>query len=188
MIVECWGVVNDVRVDFVPVEGRPGYWMGYAPRVKGTQHIQIWAKNHLGAVGYLQHQAVLVFETETVARILLAPYAVTLIDPTGSKIVSRGGNSVMDAANIIFGEKRNISIMVKSLEKKEFDIEKATYILRRGDEIEASGDCSEFTSNFKEHVLTALIEPKAKSSNYILEFHYTINPEELCYPVSLRVC
>lgn len=188
MIVKCWGIVNDTRVDFVPVDDRPGYWMGYAPRVKGLQHIQIWAQNDIGAVGYLNYQALLIFDTTTVAKIILAPYAVSLIDPAGSKIVSRGGNSVMDSAIVKLGEKRNVSILVKSVEKKEFDIEKATYILKRGDEIEDSGECSDYTTNHKEHVLSALIEPKAKSSNYILEFYYTINPEELCYAVNIRVC
>lgn len=188
MIIKCWGVVNDTKIDFVPVEGRPNYWMGYAPRVKGLQHIQIWAQNDVGAIGYLDYQAILIFDTEITAKILLAPYAVSLIDPAGSKIVSRGGYSVMDTTMMQLGEKRNVSILVKSIDKKEFDIEKASYILRRGDEIEAEGECSDDTTNFKEHVLSALIEPQAKSSNYILEFHYTINPEELCYAVNLRVC
>lgn len=188
MITKVWGVVNGDKVDFSPVEGYDGYWCGYAKRVKGLQSIQVWAQNDLGSIGYLNYQVILKYKTETVAEILLAPYAISLVDPIGSGIISRGCDGVLDIARIKLGEKRNISIRVKSVEKKEFEIDKATYILRRGDEIEDSGECSDSTTNFKEHILTALIEPKAISSNYILEFHYTINPEELCHQVIIRVC
>lgn len=79
MVVRVWGVVNDTRVDFKPVEGRPNYWEGYAPRSKDLQNIEIWAENESGARGHLRCSVGIQWHAVTQVRLVLCPYVVSLI-------------------------------------------------------------------------------------------------------------
>lgn len=80
MIVRVWGEVNSTVVEFEQIPERPGYWEGYAPRVRGLQEIEIWAENHKGARGYFKGTVMLKWETPTKARLFLAPYAIHLLE------------------------------------------------------------------------------------------------------------
>lgn len=79
MIVAVWGIVNEERVDFHPLRGRPSYWEGYAKSAHGLQDIQIWAKTDSGSIGYLDCTVLIKWTGETTARLLLAPYKVKMI-------------------------------------------------------------------------------------------------------------
>lgn len=90
MIVRVWGVVNRTEVEFTPVSDRPSYWEGYAPRAKDFyQNLEIWAKNDLGAIGYLKCSIVIKEWSPTTVQLLLAPYAVEVIE---NILISKGGN------------------------------------------------------------------------------------------------
>lgn len=80
MIVRVWGTINSKELDFIPIPDRPGYYEGYGPKKKGFyQDIEIWAKNHLGAVGHLACQVVVREWSPTTVRLILAPYSVRLL-------------------------------------------------------------------------------------------------------------
>lgn len=79
MITRVWGVVNAVEVEFKPVEGKDGYWEGYAPRVPGYQNVEIWAQNNEGRIGRLKCQALISYHTETIVRLVVIPYHVQLL-------------------------------------------------------------------------------------------------------------
>lgn len=78
MITRVWGVVNSTDIEFSPVEGRDGYWEGYAPRVPGYQNVEIWAQNDEGRIGTLKCQALISYHTETTVRLIILPYYVQL--------------------------------------------------------------------------------------------------------------
>lgn len=80
MIVRVWGTVNSAEVEFAPVKGRPDYWEGLAPQVPGLQDIEIWAENDKGARGHLQCQVLVEYHTHTMARLLILPYVVQLLE------------------------------------------------------------------------------------------------------------
>ncbi len=80
MIVRVWGVVNNTEVEFERIPEKPGYWEGYAPRVRGFQEIEVWAENDRGGRGHWNGQVVLEWHTPTRVRLFLAPYSVHLLD------------------------------------------------------------------------------------------------------------
>lgn len=76
MIKRVWGVVNNTDVEFTPINGKPDYYEGYAPRMKGLQDIEIWAENHKGARGHLKCQVMVEWFSITTARLVIAPFFV----------------------------------------------------------------------------------------------------------------
>ena len=91
-----------------------------------------------------------------------------------------------DTLSMTFGERRNINILVNSIDKHEFDVSNATYILKLGDVIEDSGKCTLITHSPCSTEIVALIEPRAKRARYTLEIWYTINPEKFVYYLDIR--
>lgn len=85
------------------------------------------------------------------------------------------------------GEKKYVCISVKSTCKKPFDVTSAKYILKNGDQKEASGDCEISKRNDQETVLSALIQPMIKGATYTLEYTYEIPPEILIHEVKVTV-
>lgn len=85
------------------------------------------------------------------------------------------------------GEKKYVCISVKSTCKKPFDVTSAKYILKNGDQKEASGDCEISKRNDQETVLSALIQPMIKGETYTLEYTYEIPPEILKHEVKVQV-
>ena len=85
------------------------------------------------------------------------------------------------------GEKKYVCISVKSTCKKPFDVTSAKYILKNGDQKEASGDCEISKRNDQETVLSALIQPMIKGATYTLEYNYEIPPEILIHEVKVTV-
>lgn len=79
MITRVWGIVNSTEVEFHPVEDRPGYYEGIAPRAKYYQDIEIWVENHLGTKGHLHYQVLIKEYTPTTTKLLLVPYRVRLM-------------------------------------------------------------------------------------------------------------
>ena len=85
------------------------------------------------------------------------------------------------------GEKKYVCISVHSTCGKPFDITSAKYILYKGEEKEASGQCEITKKNDTETVLSALIQPMAKNATYTLEYNYEIPPEILIHEIRVKV-
>lgn len=79
MITRVWGIVNSEEIEFTSIPDRPSYYEGFAPRVDGLQDIEIWAENTKGARGHLSCSILIEWNTRTKARLLLAPYSVSLV-------------------------------------------------------------------------------------------------------------
>ena len=94
---------------------------------------------------------------------------------------------MMESLTMSLGEKRNIAVCVRSTCDQAFDIDEASFFLKSGEEVEESGTCGITYINDTNAILTALIRPMRKNCNYTLEFHYTIDPEELIYVCRIRV-
>ena len=93
----------------------------------------------------------------------------------------------MERVELVFGEKKYVCISVGSTCGKPFDVTSAKYILRNGDQKEASGECEITQKSDTETVLSALIHPMIKSAVYTLEYTYEIPPEILKYEVKVKV-
>ncbi len=85
------------------------------------------------------------------------------------------------------GEKKYVCISVRSTCEKPFDVTSAKYILKNGDQKEASGECVISKRDDRETVLSALIQPMIKGTTYTLEYTYEIPPEILKYEVKVKV-
>lgn len=93
---------------------------------------------------------------------------------------------MIESQTIVLGERRKITISVHSLTKQPFEIKNATYTLLQANQIEASGVCDVEEKNPLDIYVSAIVQPKLKA-NYILEFHYDIDPERLIYQCMLKV-
>lgn len=93
----------------------------------------------------------------------------------------------MDKVTFELGEKKYVCISVRSTNRKAFDVTSAKYILRNGDQKEASGSCEIDKRNDQETVLSALIQPMIKGATYTLEYDYEIPPEILIHEVKVTV-
>ena len=85
------------------------------------------------------------------------------------------------------GEKKYVCISVTSTCGRPFDVTSAKYILMKGKETEASGECEIKKKSDTETILSALIQPMAKGATYKLWFTYDIPPEILKKDVDVRV-
>ena len=85
------------------------------------------------------------------------------------------------------GEKKYVCISVKSY-CGAFDVTEAKYTLKKGKEIEESGDCKIEQRSDTETILSALIQPMAKNATYTLEYTYEIPPEILIHEIRVTVC
>lgn len=85
------------------------------------------------------------------------------------------------------GEKKYVCISVTSICSRPFDVTSAKYVLLKGEETEASGQCEIEKKSDTETILSALIQPMAKSATYTLEYTYEIPPETLMYNVRVKV-
>lgn len=90
-------------------------------------------------------------------------------------------------AEFKIGEKKYVTIKVTSSGCKPFEITKAAYVLKKGDEVEESGDCEIIQKKDFSVMLQALIQPQAKNAKYTLEITYEIPPEILKYEVNIEV-
>ena len=85
------------------------------------------------------------------------------------------------------GERKYVRISVTSTCKKPFDVTSAKYILKNGDQKEASGEYEISKRDDKETILSALIQPMIKGATYTLEYTYEIPPETLKHNVVVWV-
>lgn len=85
------------------------------------------------------------------------------------------------------GEKKYVCISVTSTCGRPFDITSAKYVLLKGKETETSGQCEIKKKSDTETILSALIQPMAKSATYTLEYTYEIPPETLMHNVRVKV-
>ena len=93
-----------------------------------------------------------------------------------------------ETAEFKMGEKKYVCISVRSTcTNRPFDVTSAKYILRNGDQKEASGECEISKRDDKETILSALIQPMIKGAVYTLEYTYEIPPEILKYEVKVKV-
>lgn len=92
-----------------------------------------------------------------------------------------------DSTSVILGETRKITISVRSLNKKPFEITNPSFLLKVGSEVEARGDLEVEQSTPYEFLLSALITPMRKRARYRLEYHYDIAPERLIHVVNVAV-
>lgn len=93
---------------------------------------------------------------------------------------------MIESQTMLIGEKRKISISVKSTCKKAFEIKKASFQLFCGDDVEAEGECDIYEVDPTEMILSATIKPQRANAQYCLEYTYTIEPEELKYMCIIR--
>lgn len=89
--------------------------------------------------------------------------------------------------NITFniGEKRYVSIRVKSTSVTPFEVTNASWKLKCGDDIEASGLCVLEEESPTKWILRALVQPMRACASYKLVFEYDISPEHMSYIVNL---
>lgn len=93
----------------------------------------------------------------------------------------------MEYVRFRLGEKKYVAIRVQSCNKRAFEITNATYTLKKGSETETSGICEIYQERGDSAQLSALIQPQAKNTQYILEFTYEIPPEILKHAIQVYV-
>lgn len=89
--------------------------------------------------------------------------------------------------DFLLGERKEVCISVYNQCREPFDITSATWVLKKGDEIEKQGNCEITHKSEIESILTALIQPMAKRAEYVLEFTYDIPPQILKKNIQVRV-
>lgn len=94
---------------------------------------------------------------------------------------------MVETINFELGEKKYVCISVRSADRHIFEVTAAKYVLKKGDEVEASGACEITQVSDSEVTLTALIQPMAKSATYVLEYTYEIPPEVLIHDIRVAV-
>ena len=94
---------------------------------------------------------------------------------------------MIETVNFELGEKKYVCICVRSADRHVFEVTSAKYVLKKGDEVEASGQCEIAQVSDSEVTLTALIQPMAKSATYVLEYTYEIPPEVLIHDIRVAV-
>lgn len=80
MIIRVWGIVNSTEVEFTPIQDKPGYWEGLAPKTEGLQEIEIWAENDKGARGHLKCSVQVHYGVGTWAKLVLLPFTAELVN------------------------------------------------------------------------------------------------------------
>ena len=94
---------------------------------------------------------------------------------------------MVETTTFKLGEKRNVTILVDSISNSPFEVSSASFELKNGETVEASGDC-EIRQLCEDSVLiSALIQPMIKCALYDLEFTYTIYPETMKHICRVRV-
>lgn len=191
MILRVWGVVNSTTIEFHPLEDKPGYWEGFAPRIPGLQNIEIWAENDKGARGHLDCQVAISWNQNDEAHLVLHPYVVRLITRyrVGLRTIKAGGGCMCETINFRLGEKKNIPISIRSTTRSPFEVTNARYFLKSGSSVEDKGECTIVPGNDgqTEWIVSALVTPQRKCAKYTLEFHYDIFPEKFIHEVQIRV-
>ena len=183
MIIRCWGEVEGCRIDFTPVDDRPGYWEGYSKWHPSLLDMEIWAENDRGAIGHIQCQIQIKYseKPKTLVRIVMCPYHVRLF--------AEGyiGELPMKSVTYDIGEKKYVMLDVRSTNKTHFEITNPTWKLMCGDEEEASGTCEiEYTSEFNCR-LKSMINPMRAKCLYMLKVDYDILDEHFIEWVKVRV-
>lgn len=79
-------------------------------------------------------------------------------------------------ATYILGEDKHIKILVHSTRKERFEVIKAEYILKNGDNVEDSGPCEIIVDGDKNY-LDAKISPHERSRLYKLEVTFWVLDE-----------
>lgn len=93
-----------------------------------------------------------------------------------------------ESVDFLVGEKKNVTIAIRSGERKPFKVTEATWSLCLGDEVESEGKC------YIDHLydgtvnVSALIRPMRAKALYKLVYTYTIPPEQFLYRVKVRTC
>lgn len=93
----------------------------------------------------------------------------------------------MERVKFKFGEKKYVCIGVRSCGNRPFEVTKARFELRCGDETEASGECEISRRGENESVLSSLLEPLRKNATYHLTVTYDIPPEVLIHEILVNV-
>lgn len=93
---------------------------------------------------------------------------------------------MIESQTVIIGEKRKVSISVKSTSKKAFEIKNASFRLLCGREVEDEGKCDILEVSPVEMIVSAVITPQRANATYVLEYTYSIEPETLKYICMIR--
>lgn len=80
------------------------------------------------------------------------------------------------------GERRHVQLRIHAAQEAPFRIKSATWELKRGNVLEASGECE-----IDEHIIDAYIEAPSSKTTYILRVTYEINDETLVEQLELAV-
>lgn len=200
MIVRCWGEVNGFGIDFHPIDDRPGYWTGIAPRVDGLQHIKIWAENDKGARGQIELGVYVYPYRETYVRLVLSPFKVQFtslyetmmrnpLKVSLNRLWKVEEADMAEQCTFHFGEGKKVQINVANILNPDdvFKVTDAKWELKHGDEVESSGDCETIPFNDNSVSVVALIRPMIPDTIYDLVYTYTIEPENFIHTVKVRV-
>lgn len=81
MIIRVWGVVNSTEVEFTPIPNRPGYWEGYAPRLRGHLQCSVMLDYHAHTEARLlgDRMEARLIDAGDRARLLLLPWVAQLV-------------------------------------------------------------------------------------------------------------
>lgn len=93
----------------------------------------------------------------------------------------------MESVDFLVGEKKRVSISVKSIRQVPFEITDARFSLRCGEDEEVSGNLVVEPIRKGEVLLSALVQPQRANTLYDLEFSYEIYPETYLHYVKVRV-
>ena len=97
---------------------------------------------------------------------------------------------MVESVDFKMGEKKRVAIKIQSLCQKPFEVTDARWKLFVGDsdgEVESEGKCGIGECRCTETIINALIRPMRPKCNYLLQFEYSINPEDFIYRVKVRV-
>lgn len=93
----------------------------------------------------------------------------------------------MENVNFKFGEKKYVCIGIRSCGNHPFEVTRARFELRCGEETEASGECEISRRGENEIILSSLLEPLRKNAAYRLSVTYDIPPEVLKHEILVNV-
>ena len=93
----------------------------------------------------------------------------------------------MEKVNFKFGEKKYVCIGVRSCGNHPFEVTRARFEHRCGEETEASGECEISRRGENEIILSSLLDPLRKYAAYRLSVTYDIPPEVLKHEIHVNV-
>lgn len=123
---------------------------------------------------------------------ILSHYFCPLIEHIYSTIqgIAKGDGlrMVLESVSLKPGEKRNLRVLVENTKGLDCFVSSAKYILRSGNEIESSGECTIQSIDTSASIISMLVSPQRVRATYDLDVEYLIDDETYVYTCQVRVC